>query len=446
MDSKHILVLGAGRSSGALINFLLENSIQHNYKVIVADADTQALQSRINGHPQGEARQIIAEDSKAIADLVRSSDLVISLLPPSLHAQVAQECLNFQKHFITASYVSPAIQAMDTEARQKGLSFIMECGLDPGIDHLSAKEIIDRIVEKGGRIQSFKSFTGGLVAPESDNNPWHYKITWNPRNVVLAGKGTAKFKRNNLYKYVPYHKLFTRLEHIVIPGYGDFEGYFNRDSLLYRSIYGLEDIPTIIRGTLRRPGFSSSWNCLVQLGLTDDSFMIEDLSKYTYRDFVNMFLIYKPNDTVEKKLAEYLGIDEQGPEMENLNWLGLFESHKIGLKEGTPADVIQHLLMQRLAFETGDKDMVVMQHQFEYQLDGKMKSLVSSMVLKGEKQGLSAMAKTVGWPLGIAALMVLNNQYKISGVSIPVQPELYKPMLTELKNLGINFLEEEFDH
>ena len=437
------MVLGAGRSAGALIHHLLTHSTKTGFRLVVADADLNAVTRRLQGFANAEARQLDAGNTEQLRQLVAEAYLVISLLPPALHPGVARLCIQERKHFITASYNSDEVASLHQEAESLGLSFIMECGLDPGIDHMSAMEVIHRIKHKGGKLTSFKSFTGGLVAPESDNNPWHYKITWNPRNVVLAGQGVAKFKRNNLLKYVPYHKLFTRLEKVVVPGYGDFEGYFNRDSLQYREVYGLTDIPTIIRGTLRRPGFCSSWNALIQMGLTDDSFEMEELEQLTYRDFINMFLVYKPNDTVEKKVADYLGLDENSQVMENLSWLGLFESAKIGLRRGTPAMVIQHLLEQKLVMSPSDKDMIVMQHQFEYQIENKVKLLFSSMVMKGDKNGETAMSKTVGLPLALATLLILEGKLRKAGVMIPTLPEIYEPLLSDLKQHGVQFLEEE---
>jgi saccharopine dehydrogenase-like NADP-dependent oxidoreductase len=442
-SEKKVLVLGAGRSAGALIHHLLTHSTKTGFRLVVADADLNAVTRRLQGFANAEARQLDAGNTEQLRQLVSEAYLVISLLPPALHPGVARLCIQERKHFITASYNSDEVASLHQETESLGLSFIMECGLDPGIDHMSAMEVIHRIKHKGGKLTSFKSFTGGLVAPESDNNPWHYKITWNPRNVVLAGQGVAKFKRNNLLKYVPYHKLFTRLEKVVVPGYGDFEGYFNRDSLQYREVYGLTDIPTIIRGTLRRPGFCNSWNALIQMGLTDDSFEMEDLEQLTYRDFINMFLVYKPNDTVEKKVADYLGIDENSQVMENLSWLGLFESVKIGLKRGTPAMVIQHLLEQKLVMGPADKDMIVMQHQFEYQIENKVKLLFSSMVMKGDKNGETAMSKTVGLPLALATLLILEGKLQKAGVMIPTLPEIYEPLLNDLKQYGVQFLEEE---
>lgn len=444
-SAKKVVVIGAGRSSGALINHLVQRTESTGYQLVVADADLEVAQRRVQGHIGAFAVMLDARDDAQLSSLVSGSFLVISLLPPPLHPIVAKLCLQEGSHFITASYNSAEISAMHDVALAKGLSFIMECGLDPGIDHMSAMEVIHRIKHKGGKLTSFKSFTGGLVAPESDDNPWHYKITWNPRNVVLAGQGVAKFKRNNLLKYVPYHKLFTRLEKVVVPGYGDFEGYFNRDSLQYREVYGLSDIPTIIRGTLRRPGFCSSWNALIQMGLTDDTFEIEDLEQLTYRDFINLFLVYKPNDTVEKKVADYLGIDENSQIMENIAWLGLFESVKIGLKKGTPAQVIQHLLQQKLIMSPTDKDMIVMQHQFEYQIDNKVRQLHSSMVMKGDKNGETAMSKTVGLPLALVALLLLEGKLHKHGVMIPTIPEIYEPLLVSLKAHGVHFLEEELE-
>ncbi len=336
------------------------------------------------------------------------------------------------------------MQAMDQEAKSKGLLFLNELGLDPGIDHMSAIKLIHHLKEQGAAIEGFESFTGGLIAPESDNNPWHYKFTWNPRNVILAGQGGAvKFLHNGRYKYIPYHKLFDRTEIIHIDGYGDFEGYANRDSLKYIDLYGLQGVKTMYRGTFRRPPFCKAWHVLAQIGATDDSYVMEDSENMTYRDFINTFLKYREKDSVEIKLAYYLGIDVDGDEMRLLTWAGLFEKKKIGLKRATPAQILQHLFEQKWALESGDKDMIVMWHLFNYRLNGEVHRLESAMVVLGDDQLNTAMAKTVGLPIGFAAKHILNGNIQARGVCLPLQADIYEPILQELEAFDIRFIEKQ---
>ena len=374
---------------------------------------------------------------------VQHCNLVVSLLPVRFHILVAKACLKYRKHLLTASYVSDEMRELDAEAQHMGVLFLNECGLDPGIDHMTAMAALDYIREEhGGTIDSFISYTGGLIAPESDNNPWHYKFTWNPRNVVLAGRETAQFIRNGRYKYIPYHRLFTRLTSVHIKGFGDFEAYANRDSLKYRELYGLHDVQTMFRGTLRRPGFCQAWNILVQLGLTDDSYQLEGLDQMTYRDFVNTFLYYHPSKSVEDKLCEYMSIDPKGNIMDQLKWLGIFERNGIGLDCSTPAQVLQHVLEQKWRLDPQDRDIFVMQHQVGYKVSDGSGSLISSLVVIGENTEKTAMSKTVGWPLAIAAKLVLSNKIEDLGVKLPITAQYYKPILSELQKLGVNIIEE----
>ena len=432
---KRILLFGSGRSSPVLIQYLSEWAEKGLFSFTVADSILDpGLSSKISSY-----KQVDIHNETERQALVKESDLVISLLPPSLHILVAKDCLLYSRHFISASYVSPEIQALDEEAKAKGLLFLMETGLDPGIDHLSAMKEIEEIKESGGQITSFKSYTGGLVAPESDNNPWNYKVTWNPRNVVLAGQGTVKYLENKQYKYIPYHRLFTMTETIRIEGHGNFEGYANRDSLKYISTYGLNDVSTFLRGTLRKPGFCDAWNLLVQLGITDDSYIIENSEQLSWHEFTLSFLRNRKDKKINHLLA---GLIKKGPgaqEIHKLKWLGLLNDKKIGIPKATPAQLLQKLLEEKLVMNPEDKDMIVMQHLFEYNLNGKLFKRSSSLVLKGENKTYTAMAKTVGLPLGIAARLILENKINLSGVQIPVVKEIYEPMLEELKKYGIGF-------
>tara|TARA_Y100001963_G_scaffold153697_1_gene241005 strand:- start:545 stop:1555 length:1011 start_codon:yes stop_codon:yes gene_type:complete len=323
-----------------------------------------------------------------------------------------------------------------------------EIGVDPGIDHMSAMQVIDRIRNAGGQMLMFESFCGGLIAPESDNNLWNYKFTWNPRNVVVAGQGgVAKFIQEGKYKYIPYHRLFRRTEFLDIEGYGRFEAYANRNSLDYREAYGLHDILTLYRGTVRRVGYSRAWNMFVQLGMTDDSFTMEDSENMTYREFVNSFLPYSPTDSVELKLRHNLKIDQDDIMWEKLLELDLFNNHKtIGIESATPAQALQKILEEKWLLSSEDKDMIVMYHKFGYQLNGEKKQIDSTMVCIGKDQTETAMAKTVGLPVGIAARKILKKEINTPGVHLPISKEVYQPILEELQENGIIFKEKQTNY
>ena len=345
---------------------------------------------------------------------------------------------------ITASYVSKEMQKLNKNVEKKGLLFINEIGVDPGIDHMSAMQVIDRIKSNGGKMILFESFTGGLVAPESDDNLWQYKFTWNPRNVVIAGQGgAAKFIQEKKFKYIPYNRLFRRTEFLEVEGYGRFEAYANRDSLKYQSVYGLEKIETLYRGTIRRVGFGKAWQIFVKLGMTDDSYTIEGSEIMSNRDFINSFLPYSPSDSVELKLRHQLKIDQDDILWDKLEELDIFNSEKkIGIKNATPAQILQKILLNKWTLSNEDKDMIVMYHKFGYEKGGKKYQIDATMVCKGENQTYTAMAKTVGLPVAIATLKVLNNEIKLKGVKIPIEKSIYKPILQELEDFGIIFNEK----
>lgn len=441
---KEILVIGAGRSTYSLIKYLKEHSEKENWHITIVDFDVKWAEERAGDHPRCSAQQLDVKDEVSRKQAVQKADLVISMLPAHMHVDVAKDCIEFKKNMVTASYISKEMEALDEAAKEAGVVMINEIGVDPGIDHLSAMKLLDEIRESGGKMLQFESFTGGLVAPESDNNPWNYKFTWNPRNVVLAGAGGAvKFIQEGQYKYIPYHQVFRRTEFIDIDGYGRFEGYANRDSLKYRSVYGLEGIPTIFRGTLRRLGFCRAWDVFVKLGMTDDSYVLENSENMTYRDFTNTFLAYNPFDRVELKLMHYLNIPQDSELMEKLTWLGIFERVKIGIKNATPAQILQHILEQKWTMEPEDHDMIVMYHKFGYELNGEKKMIESSMVSIGRNSKETAMARTVGLPVAIAAKNILNGNITTPGVQIPISKEIYTPMLAELAEHDIKFEERE---
>ncbi|NVK10003.1 MAG: saccharopine dehydrogenase NADP-binding domain-containing protein [Tenacibaculum sp.] len=442
---RNILIIGAGRSSSSLIKYLLDKSSQENLHITIGDVSLESAQSKVNNHSNATAIQLDVFNAEERSNAIQKADIVISMLPARFHIEVAKDCITYGKHMVTASYISDEMKALDEEAKAKGLVFMNEIGLDPGIDHMSAMQVIDRIKEQGGKMLLFESFCGGLVAPESDTNLWNYKFTWNPRNVVLAGQGGASmFIQEGTYKYIPYQKLFRRTEFLTINGSGKFEAYANRDSLKYRSIYGLEDIKTMYRGTIRKVGFSRAWNVFVQLGMTDDTYTIEDSENMSYRDFTNLFLAYSPSDSVELKFRSYLKIDQDDLMWDKFLELDIFNPNKkVGLKNATPAEILQKILMDSWTLETKDKDMIVMHHIFGYQYKEDKFQIESSMVIKGDDQTYTAMAKTVGLPVAMATVRILNGDITTPGVQLPINKEVYEPILKELEDYGINFVEKE---
>ncbi len=441
---RKIVVIGAGKSTAVLIQYFQEKSIPEHLEITIGDIAIENAQRLTNGHSNTNAIQLDVFDKASRSRAIEQADIVVSMLPARFHIEVAKDCLHYGKSLVTASYVSPEMRALDAKVKEKGLTFMNEIGVDPGIDHMSAMQVIDRIRAGGGKIVLFESFTGGLVAPESDTNLWNYKFTWNPRNVVVAGQGSAaEFLQEGTYKYIPYHKLFRRTEFLEVSGYGRFEAYANRNSLQYQSIYGLDHVQTLFRGTIRRVGFSRAWNMFVQLGMTADDYILQDSETMSYRAFTNSFLPYSPTDSVELKLRHYLKIDQDDIIWDKLLEIDIFNAEKmIGIPKATPAQALQKILMDTWSLESQDKDMLVMYHKFGYEdSNGKRKQIDSTMVSVGENQMYTAMAKTVGLPVAIATLKILNQQITTTGVLIPTQKEVYEPILKELEGYGIQFKE-----
>jgi saccharopine dehydrogenase-like NADP-dependent oxidoreductase len=439
---KRILVIGAGRSSANLIKYLTEYAAVEDWMVRVGDMDVDFARQKIGNCRRAEAFQLNASDHDQRRKEIEVVDLVISMLPASMHMLVARDCLEMGKNVITPSYIPDEMWSLDEEAKSKGVLILNEMGVDPGIDHMSAMKIIHELIQEGAELDSFESFTGGLIAPESDNNPWNYKVTWNPRNVVLAGYGgTARYRWNNGLKYIPYHKLFERITPVEIEGYGLFDGYANRDSLKYTKLYGLGEIPTLYRGTLRRRGFCAAWNALVQLGLTDDSFQIENPEQFTWRALTASFISASEDKSLEDEIKRYLKLDSET--MYKLNWLGIFDSVPLGISEGSPAVALQKLIETKWKLDDNDKDMIVMWHRFFYRISGTKFELQSSLITLGDDPVHTAMSKTVGLPIAIAARLILNGSIKLSGVHLPVIPEIYNPVLDELATFGISFRDKK---
>lgn len=442
---KKVVVFGAGLSATYLIAYLEDQASKYNWSITVVDQDISLARSKCK-QPSTKCVQVDINDAIEVKALLKDADLAVSMLPAFLHIIIAKHCIAMQIHLATASYLSDEIKELDEEVRSKKLIFLNECGLDPGIDHLSAMRLLDGIRQNRGEITEFESFTGGLVAPQCEDNPWKYKFTWNPRNVVLAGSGGAvKFIHNGQYKYIPYNKVFRRTEIVEIPNYGKFEGYANRDSLKYRETYGLQRVKTMYRGTFRRPGFSKAWNCLVELGATDDSYVLENSEKMTNRDFINTFLAYHPTDSVELKLKQYLRIDQDDVDLwERLESIGIFDREIVGIQNATPAQMLQRILEKKWSLNESDRDMIVMWHKVTYEdKQGRSRQVESSLVCEGKDKRHTAMAKTVGLPLGIACKLILTDEIKNRGCLLPVTEEFYNPILDELEHHGIIFSETE---
>lgn len=439
----NILIIGAGRSSSSLITYFLSNAKHYNWHITIADANKKAVESKISEFSDvATAVEFDVLNVSLREKLISEADFVISMLPAFMHGDVAKDCVRLGKHIATASYVSAEMKELNDEAKQKKILLLNECGLDPGIDHASAMQVIHKIQAEGGNITNFQSFCGGLVAPESNDNPWGYKFSWNPRNVILAGQGTAQFIEDGELKFIPYNRLFTQTCSIHVDGYGTFDGYANRDSISYKESYGLNNVKTMLRGTLRQTNYCKAWNVFVKLGLTDDSYKIKNCHLLNYTSLIQSFLP-TGNGSVKEKLISFMGNDIDETIIAMLDYLELFNHKSITLHEASPAELLQHLLEEKWLLKTGDKDMIVMQHLFEYELKGELKKMTSSLVVIGDDEIHTAMAKTVGLPLAISIKNFLTGKFKLYGVQIPIVKEIYEPLLAELETLNIKFIEKE---
>jgi saccharopine dehydrogenase-like NADP-dependent oxidoreductase len=422
--SKHILIFGAGRSATVLIDYLKKLLVPGDWRLTVADSNRLLAEAKTANAPYTSAIQIDIKNSEERRRLISEADVVISMLPPALHFPVAEDCCMYKKHLLTASYISEEIKQLSKKIADANILFLCEMGLDPGIDHMSAMQIIDRLHASGAEIVSFTSHCGGLVAPESDDNPWHYKISWNSANVVKAGATGAVFKEDHQEKYIPYQQLFQHCSVTNVPGFGHYAWYPNRDSLHYIPLYGLEKTRSFLRTTLRHPDFCSGWHCIVQAGLTSEE-PIESMKDLTFKKWSQAIL---PFITKENK--------------EQFGWLGLFDENLVPQELTCSAAILQHLLEKKLMLREHDKDMIIMMHEFTYRLNSRLTELKSLLVVKGEDNLHTAMAKTVGLPLGIATKLLLEDKIQLRGLHIPVSKEIYEPVLDELSKLGIFFIEE----
>ena len=439
-----ILIIGAGRSAGSLIKYVLDEAKKKGWFVTVADMDPALANKIVGNHPNGRPAWLDVTKMNDRRELIGRADVVVSILPAHLHLEVAHDCIKLKKHLITSSYVSRELYRLGDEARDRELIFTGEMGLDPGVDNMSIMRIVEKLQEKGAKISSFRSFTGGLIAPESNDNPWHYKLTWNPRNVVLAGQGTAQYLKDGKLKFIPYNRLFKEYETIDIPGVGTFEAYANRDSLLYKDVYGLKDIPSIYRATLRYPGFCEAWNALIKIGLTDGSFPILKSGKISYHELMDAFISPEyTSGSVKERTAHMIGCNPESDIIKKLEWLGLFRKKRINLPNATPALILEKLLADKWKMKAGDRDMILMHHEFVYQLEGKKYQHTSTLHLKGQKDQQTAMAKLVGLPMAILVKMVMEERINTKGIEIPVTKKVYEPVLKELQEYGLQFVEKD---
>ncbi len=437
----YITLFGAGRSSIYLIEYLQSWCINNQYKIKIGDVNCDYAIKHLKNHTQLEFINININDLQHVEEIIGNSRLIVSLLPPSLHLTIANICINKKIHLATASYVSEGMKKLNDEAKKNDLIFLNEIGLDPGIDHMSAMAIFDELKNKGAQITEFESYCGGLIANECDGeNPWKYKFSWNPSNVVLAGQGgIAKFLLNNEIKLTPYHHLFKQSQKIDIDG-NVYETYANRDSLSYIEQYGLNNVKTMIRGTLRKNGYCSAWQLLVNLGLTDNTTVIDLPIESKAIEWLKMY-ITDSGENIEKTLKEKYNASES--DIEKIKWLGLLSEIKLPITKGTSAQLLEEVLKSKWTLEENDRDLIVMIHKIKYELGNESKEITSTLELEGENKIHTAMAKTVGLPLAIACKLILENKIKQRGVLIPTDKEIYEPVLEELKKYGIVFNEYE---
>jgi len=443
---KEILILGAGRSSGFLIEYLATKSIANNWRITIADQNTSILNiDTFKSCPIQLLDIDIFQNLLQIESMIASSTIVISMLPAFLHPPIAELCLKHKIHFATASYVGNELKTLQSEIENNGLFFLNECGLDPGLDHMSAMRIIDSCRNENASILSFKSWCGGLISTESiGDNPWGYKFSWNPRNVILAGQSPACYMFKDEHKYIPYSRLFKEHEHINFQNKYELEGYANRDSLSYKSIYNLNDISTLLRGTLRYKNYCGAWHVFVSLGITDDSYTYNLVpGKTTYANFVSSFL--PGTGDVKKRLMDFPAVCGDKHIFEMIAWTGLLSNNIIPNKPSSPAQILQTLLEEKWKLMPSDNDLVLMMHEFEILTQrGERKRIQSFLESEGAGPNQTAMSKTVGLPLAYTIELFLNGRLQQKGIVLPITSEIYKPVLDALeKEQNIRFVEEE---
>lgn len=437
---KKILVLGAGQSTSYLISSLLARAQGLDWFVTVCDRNSDLASERVLGHSRGQAVVLDANDPSTRASILKGSDVVVNMLTRPYQYPVAIDCLNNQAHMLTASYEDPKVRGLDTEAHRKGVLILNEMGLDPGIDHMIAMSMIQKVHNQGGIVSSLRSYGGGLPAPEEEANPLRYAITWNPRNVLMAGEDGAMYKEGGKFKLLPFHAVFERTWTVEVEGVGTLEAYPNRDSLTYEAVLGLRKTSTIIRGTLRYPGWCETWQQIIRLGLANEALRMTNLKNMSYAELTEMCL--PPSEKrvpLEQQVAGYLGISMKGRIMDNLRYLGLFSAEKIGNDAETVSQAMLHLVRNKLRMPPGARDVVILMHKMEveYPDEGKTEKLVSTMIEYGIAGGGTAIARTVGLPIAIAIELLLTGRLQITGCRIPTHPAIYEPVLMRLKDEGL---------
>lgn len=434
---KKVLILGAGLVSRPHVNYLLA---QKDFLVTVTSRTVSKAEKLVADHPRGTPVELNVKDDDMLDKLVSEHDLAVSLLPYTYHVKVAKLCIKHAKHMVTTSYVSDAMRELDAQAREADVLLLNEIGVDPGIDHMSAMRVIDGVKEKNGRIVSFKSFCGGLPAPEANTNPWGYKFSWSPRGVVMAGKNSAKWLEDGKIIDVHGQELFAHHWEVEIPEFGKLEGYPNRNSVPYVDIYGIKDTKTMFRGTLRYPGWCATMKKIVDLGFLDGE-KEYDLEGLTYADFMKKFVTVKTHKTLKENLAAQWDIPIDANPIYRVEWLGLLSDEKIGLQKGTAMDVFCNALNEKLTYEPGERDLLVLHHEFIAEFPDKKQNITSTMINYGIPNEDSSMSRTVGLPAAIAVTLILQGKIQEKGVKIPVDPEIYLPVLDELKNQNIECVE-----
>ncbi len=443
---KRVLVLGAGSSSPFLISYLLAHAENHDWFVTVGDRDLELARRRIGGHPRGHALKFDVNDSELLSAQICQADLVINMLAPKFQPLVAWDCVHHARPMVSASYRDRQVRDLEQDALRKGLLMLTEMGLDPGIDHMSAMSLIDGIKARGGVVTSCESYGGGLPAPDTIDNPFAYVITWNPRNVAMAGEKGAQFMENGQIRIVPFHQLFQNSWTVEVDGVGTMEAYPNRDSLSYRDLYGIGDVQTMIRGTIRYSGFCEAWSQIVRLGLPNETLRIPDLKQRTFAEVVEMFLPTQvAGESLENRVANYLQINPTGRIIKILRWLGLFSDEVTGVEGETAAAALIELLNRKLQLTGKGRDMVILLHRFEVTYpveDHRRERITSTLIDYGQPGGFTAMARTVGMPAGIAAKLILAGELPLTGCHIPTHPAVYVPVLRELEQNGLVFQEK----
>jgi len=430
---KKVLILGAGLVSRPHVHYLLS---QPNFLVTVASRTVSKAEKLVGDHPRGKAISLNVKDDKELEKLISENDLAVSLLPYTYHVKIAKLCIKHKKNMVTTSYVSDAMKELDSEAKSAGIILLNETGVDPGIDHMSAMRVINNVKNNGGRIKSFKSYCGGLPAPEANTNPWGYKFSWSPRGVVMAGKNSAKYLMDKKIIDIPGAELFATNWLVDIPGFAKLEAYPNRNSLPYKELYNIPDTETMFRGTLRYPGWCVTMKKIVELGLLDDE-KVYNLEELTYSDFIKKFIIESKYNDLKKNLATQWELEVSSDPIHRVQWLGLLEDEKIGLGKGTAMDVFCKVLLDKLQYAPNERDMLILHHEFIAEFPHRRQKITSTMIDYGIPGGDSSMSRTVGLPSAIAAKLVLNGIIKEKGVRIPVVPEIYEPILEELAKQNI---------